>query len=144
MQIVSTELARIASIIGADYMRTMTLGEANQNLHYTDQAVPLMIYNGASQITTNYEGAQVVDVFAVEIYILVRKTTTDMLGPAVDQQLQITKELANKVYFNLQSNASTTVRDASEYTLEAVAPFDDHFIGHVMQIDISFQNEGCT
>ena len=138
MNVVSDEVARVAAILGADYLRSMTLSEANVDVHYVDQVEPLIIYNGASVINTVYEGAQIIDAFDVELYFLVRKTSPTMNAPDVDDLLQQTKVLANKFYFEVN-----TVRDIETYSLEAVGILDDFLVGHQMTVTLTFYNEGC-
>ena len=138
MKVVSDEVARVAAILGADYLRSLSLSEANVDTHYTDQVAPLIIYNGRSSIATEYEGAEIIDAFECEIYFLVRKTTPTMNATDVDDLLQITKLLANKFYFNVN-----TVRDIDSYTLLSVGILDDFMVGHMMTVTLTFENEGC-
>jgi hypothetical protein len=140
MQIVSNEVQRIATLLGSAYMRTINLSEANVNIHYESVDDSLIIYNGEGLITTEFpEGySQAIDYFDTQIYFLIKASTTDLSGSQVDTQLQITKELANKFYLDLE-----TVVDVPEMTLQPVSISDDMLLGFEMNIRLNFYNEGC-
>ncbi len=140
MKIASDTLAIVASTLDMDYSRTMTMTEADISNHYRTTTLPLMIYNGPSDIAIEFEGAQIVDVIACEVFFLVKMTTKDMLGPEVDDLLEITKRLADKAYAELNL---VTVKDITPYALEAVEVMTDMFVGHKMLIGLPFYNEGC-
>ena len=142
MKIASEALAVVASTLGMDYSRTMTLTEADISNHYRKTTLPLMIYSGASDIAVEFEGAQIIDIISCEVYFLVKMTSKDMLGPEVDDLLEITKRLADKAYAEL--NVDTVVaKDIAPYTLEGVEVMTDMFVGHKMTIGLPFYNEGC-
>jgi len=140
MKIASDTLAIVASTLDMDYSRTMTMTEADISNHYRTTTLPLMIYNGPSDIAIEFEGAQIVDVIACEVFFLVKMTTKDMLGSEVDELLEITKRLADKAYAELNL---VTVKDITPYALEAVEVMTDMFVGHKMIIGLPFYNEGC-
>ena len=145
MQIASTEIKRIATLLGADYMRTMALSDANQNVHYKAIGNPLIIYNGSSPVATLYEGAEIIDRITCEIWFLVMSTDNDMTGDEADALLQEVKLLANGFYQNLYTDASTIVRFPDSYVLTPQEIlFDDRMIGLQMDIVLSFDNEGCS
>jgi hypothetical protein len=140
MQVVADEVQRIAALLGADYMRTVNLSEADVNIHYQEVVNPLIIYNGEGEINTTFDTgwSQPIDYITSQIYFLVKATTTDLTGEQIDTQLQITKELASKFYLELN-----TVVDVAEYSLQPVEILDDFLIGHEMTIILNFYNEGC-
>jgi len=140
MKEASDALAAIASTLNMDYSRTATMTEADISNHYRTTTLPLMIYNGASDIAVVFEGAQIIDIITCEVFFLVKMTTKDMLMPEVDDLLEITKRLADKTYAALQAQA---VQNIAPYTLEGVEVMTDMFVGHKMVIGIPFYNLGC-
>ncbi len=142
MKIASDALEAVAATLVMDYSRTMTMTEADISNHYRKTTLPLMIYNGPSDIAIEFEGAQIIDVIACEVFFLVKMTTKDMLGDEVDELLEITKRLADKTYAELNTD-TIVAKDILPYTLEAVEVMTDMFVGHKMIIGLPFYNEGC-
>ena len=140
MKIASDALAVVAATLGMDYFRTVSITEADVRNHYRKSVLPLMIYNGPSDIAIEFEGAQIVDIIQCEVFFLVKMTTKDMLGSEVDELLEQTKRLADRTYADLNL---VTVKDILPYTLEAVEVMTDMFVGHKMLIGLPFYNEGC-
>jgi hypothetical protein len=140
MQVVANEVQRVAAILGADYMRTTDISRLNVNVHYKSIDGTLMVYNGEGAINTQFPSgnSEPIDYIDTQIYFLVRATTIDMTGEEIDAQLQITKELANKFFLQVQ-----TVVGMATMTLQPVEILDDKLIGHEMTIILNFYNEGC-
>jgi hypothetical protein len=141
MKIVTDALTAIATNLGVDFFRTANLTELDFNVHNQSSDQDVMVYNGASGITTRFEGAEIIDDIECEIYFLTKGTAKDMTGDQIDTLLQVTKLLANKTYANL--NSSYVVDDIPPYELEGVSILTDIYIGHRMTITIPFNNEGC-
>ena len=140
MKIVTDALIIIAADLGIDFFRTTELTEADFNVHNNDSVLNLMIYNGASNMTTRFEGAEIIDDIVCEIYFLTKAASKDFTGGQMDTLLQATKLLANKTYAQLNL---VTVDDIPPYELEGVRILTDVYVGHRMTITLPFNNEGC-
>ena len=140
MKIVTDALIIIAADLGIDFFRTTELTEADFNVHNNDSVLNLMIYNGASNMTTRFEGAEIIDDIVCEIYFLTKAASKDFTGGQMDTLLQATKLLANKTYAQLNL---VTVDDIPPYELEGVRILTDVYVGHMMTITLPFNNEGC-
>jgi len=133
------EIQRIAIQLGADYLRSLDLSEANVDTHYTDQTNSLVIFNGTPDIATTFEGAEGIDMYTTEIYFLIRKTNVQQDAAVTDEQIAVMKTLANSFYFALLMS-----RPVESYTLEAVIVGNDLLIGYKMTIDLPFTANVCT
>ena len=140
MKIVTDALRIVAADLGLDFFRTTEITEADFNVHNNDSDLDLMIYNGASSMTTRFEGAEIIDDIDCEIYFLTKADSKDFTGDEMDTLLQVTKLLANKTYAALNL---VTVDDIPAYELEGVRILTDVFVGHKMTITLPFNNEGC-
>ncbi len=140
MKIVTDALIVIAADLGIDFFRTTELTEADFNVHNSSSDLSLMIYNGASNMTTRFEGAEIIDDIDCEIYFLTKAATKDFTGDEMDTLLQVTKLLANKTYAALNL---VTVADIEPYELEGIRILTDIYVGHKMTITLPFNNEGC-
>ena len=140
MKIVTDALIVIAADLGIDFFRTTELTEADFNVHNSSSDLDLMIYNGASSMTTRFEGAEIIDDISCEIYFLTKASSKDFTGDEMDTLLQVTKLLANKTYAALNL---VTVADIEPYELEGIRILTDIYVGHKMTITLPFNNEGC-
>ena len=140
MKIVSDALSAIATTLDMEFIRSLHLSEANVDVHYKSTEKPLMIYNGKTNITTQFNGAEIIDLMDCQIYFLVKKTTNDITGAEADDLLEVTKRLADGTYAILNPQGPI---DIEPYTLEEDEQLTDLYIGHLMSITIPFENAGC-
>lgn len=142
MKEISDKLATIATELGLEYIREMSLSEGNVDVHYKKTSLDLMMFIGPTNISTQFLGAQQVDVHTSEIYFLTKKPKKDLNGSQVDDLLSITKRYADQTYYKLQSGNDTAI-DIEAYTVEAVEILTDAYAGHMMTIGIPLNNDGC-
>ena len=136
----SDALQAIATTLGLQYIRSMNLSEANVDVHYSAAGPELMVYNGPSNVLTQFNGAEIIDIITCEIYFLKAKTTNDMKAVDIDTLNDSCKRNADKTYAQLNP---TCPIDIEPYTLEAIEPFTELFTGFKMEIGIPFNNLGC-
>ena len=142
MKIVSDALATIAAAMDLDYIRSMNETEADVFVHNLKNAkAGIIVYNGASDIATSFDGAMIFDTFDVQIYVVKKQPSVELSGDETDEQLQITKEWTNEIYSELNK---ITALDIENYSATAVRMFTDVYIGHDVTMPIPFYNEGCT
>ena len=142
MKIVSDALAAIALGMDLDYIRSMNETEADVFVHNLVTAkAGIIVYNGASDIATSFDGAMIFDTFDVQIYVVKKQPSVELSGDETDEQLQITKEWTNEIYSELNK---ITALDIENYSATAVRMFTDVYIGHDVTMPIPFYNEGCT
>lgn len=141
MKIVSDALAAIAVTLDIDYVRTMSETEADVYIHNLDSDKILMIYNGASDIATSFDGAMIIDTFDCQLIIVTKKTQKELSGAQIDELLELTKRVTDNVYAQLNL---VTATDIQPYTATAVEVFTDAYVGHDVTIGIPFYNAGCT
>ena len=134
----SEEIERIATLLGADYLRSLNLSEANVAIHYKDQSNSIIIFDGVPDIATVFEGAEGIDTYTTTIYFLTRKTKTTEDAIDIDPQIEAMKELANKFYFALE-----LPRPVLTYTLEYAEITNDFLIGYLMTIELPFNGNIC-
>ncbi len=141
MKQVTDALSAIAASLGVDFRRTMTLTEADFEVHNNKSELGIIIYVGASDIANEFEGAQIIDVIAAEIYFLGKASSKDMKGTDVDDVLETAKRLVDQTYAIL--NRDYAVKDIESYNLEGVGVLTDLYIGFKATIGIPFYNTGC-
>ncbi len=141
MKLVTQALQAIAATIGTDFIRTMSLTEADFNVHNLNSDLDIIIYVGASNITNEFEGAQIVDTVEAEIYFIGISDSKDLNGLQMDDILERIKSLVDRTYAIL--NGEYSVRDIAPYSLEGVRILTDKYIGYRATIGISFYNPGC-
>jgi hypothetical protein len=142
MKAISDKLSAIATTLDLEYIREMSLSDSNVDVHYNKTVKDLMMYIGPSDIATQFIGAQQVDVMTASVYFLTKKPKLDQTGAQVDDLLEITKRYADKTYYQLQDVDDTAV-DIQPYTLEAQEILNDGYVGHMMNIGIPVNNDGC-
>ncbi len=141
MKQVTEALTAIAATLGVDFRRTISLTEADFEVHNNKSELDIIIYVGASNITNEFEGAQIIDVVEAEIYFLGKATSKDMKGTDVDDILETAKRMVDQTYAIL--NDEYAVKDIASYTLEGVGVLTDMYIGFKATIGIPFYNTGC-
>ena len=144
MKIVSDALETIAIAMDLNYVRTMSETEADIFIHTLAAANAkdgIIVYNGASDIATTFEGAMIYDTFDVQIYVVKKQPTVELSGSETDDELQVTKEWMNEIYSELNK---VVAKDIELYSATAVRMFTDVYIGHDVSIKIPFYNEGCA
>ena len=141
MKEVTDALTAIAATLGVDFLRTKSLTEADIENHNRNSTLDLMVYNGASNISNEFEGAQIIDIVASEIYFLTKAPSKDFNGAELDTMLDIAKRYVDQTYAIL--NADYAVKDIEPYDLEGVSILADLFIGFRAEIGIPFYNTGC-
>jgi hypothetical protein len=141
MKIVSDALAAIAANLNLDYLRSTNKTEADVYIHnLKTSSEAILIYNGASDITTEFEGAMIIDTFDSHILIMTKKTKPELSGAQLDELLEITKRFTDKMYAALNL---ITAKDIKPYKAEAHQLFTDAYVGHEITMGIPFFNEGC-
>ena len=142
MKIVSDALETIAASLDLDYIRSMSETEADVKIHNLKTTkIGLLVYNGASDIQTTFEGAMIYDNFECQIFVVIKQPEVELSGEETDTQLQITKELTNQIYSELNK---IVPRDIEPYSAVAVRMFTDIYVGHDVTMIIPFYNEGCS
>ena len=144
MKIVSDALEAIAVSMDLNYIRSMSETEADIFVHKltaVNAKAGIIVYNGASDIATSFDGAMIYDTFDVQIYVVKKQPTVELSGSETDDELQVTKEWMNEIYSELNK---VTAKDIEPYKATAVRMFTDVYIGHDVSIQIPFYNEGCT
>jgi hypothetical protein len=141
MKLLSDLLQQVATDLGMDYIRSIYLQEADHYIHHNNYTKPLLIYNGMSNITTQFNGAEIIDVAEAAIYVMDKKPAKDMLGVNVDDFIHTQKRYCDAIYNQLNSR---DIQDIEPYTLEAYEGFTDAYAGYLMTISIPVYNEGCV
>lgn len=141
MKIVSDALEIIAATLDIDYVRTMSETEADIYIHnHSSNKGVIMVYNGASDIATSFEGGMVIDTFDIQLFIVTKKTKKEMSGREIDNLLELTKRITDKVYAELNL---VVAKDIEPYKATAIEIFTDIYIGHDVSINIPLYNKGC-
>jgi len=134
-------LAAVAATLDIDFIRSLSLTEADFDNHNRKSDKALMVYNGASNIDRVLgAGVQTVDTVTCEIYFLTKATTKDMKALDVDELLAITQRLVDKTYAELNAQLA---QDIEAYTMEGVSVLTDMFVGYRVEMGLSFYNDGC-
>ena len=142
MQKITDILTPISDTLGLTFIRSDNLSEANIDMHYDDNGNDLMIYNGQSKITTNFEGHLAVDNVECEIYFLRLKPEMDQKGEDLDGEYAAIRKIANSAYFDIQDSADV-YNDPLTFELEPTEVGTDMYIGYMMKIIIAVINDGC-
>ncbi len=124
--IISTEFQRVATLLGLDYQRALSLEEANWDGHYREYTIPILMYVGISNIAVSFANNPAgIDNYAVEFYLLAKAPTTDETGEQVDVVLEPLRKFANDVIFNFD-----VVDNIDAYVMQGVSILDDMLIGY--------------
>ena len=143
MQKITNILSPIATTLSLTFIRSQNLSEANIDMHYDTAAKDLMIYNGEGKIVTNFNSGPLgEDQVDVEVYFLRLKTSADMDGAALELQYEAVRTIANKAYFDIQQTSSV-YRYPTAFELEPVEVGTDMYIGYMMKLVITVENDGC-
>ena len=141
MKVITDELRLIATTLGVDFIRGVSLTETDIQNHARKSTNNLMAYVGASSVTNEFEGAEIIDIVSCEIYFLVKSPSKDMSGDQLDDTMAIAKRMVDQTYASL--NSTFVVKDIEPYTLEGVGVLTDMFVGYLATIGIPVYNTGC-
>jgi hypothetical protein len=137
---ISTELERIATLLGVQYLRASDISDSNMLTHYEAIIGGVIIYTGFNNPKYTFEGATPVETVPLQIYCLFKNDSLDDSAEQIDELLSFAEQLAADIIYNFE----TPYNDILEFNLEYVTINDSLLTGYRLSFDADIEGLTCN
>jgi hypothetical protein len=137
---ISTELERIATLLGVQYLRASDISDSNMLTHYEAIIGGVIIYTGFNNPKYTFEGAMPVETVPLQIYCLFRDPSKDATADQIDILLEQAERLAADIIYNFE----TPYNDILEFNLAYVSINDSLLTGYLLTFDADIEGLNCS